>query len=285
MVKKNFYAVKYENNTGLIFTDYEEYRRGIKGCSNSSSKGFKKLDGARQWLEGRPYAIVEENEQVKPEILSVLKNKKGKKYYAVARGRTVGVFDNNEDFQKSVEGYKAARATGGFESRKEAQRWLTKNGISLKNKTGIYVVAKGHNTGIFTKLHTYEKNMLGYPNAKGKKDFKNRKEALDWLNSEKFKKRYYVVAKGKRRGIYTDINKYKKYISGLSNVVCKGGFKTREKAQQWLKKVTFNQKEYFAIAIGKRKGIYIDRKKYLSNLEGVRNSWGKDGFKTKEEAK
>ena len=41
MAKKKFYAVKYADNTGLIFTDFDEYKKGIKGHSMSSSKGFK----------------------------------------------------------------------------------------------------------------------------------------------------------------------------------------------------------------------------------------------------
>ncbi|EMF0421398.1 ribonuclease H family protein [Enterococcus hirae] len=104
------------------------------------------------------------------------------------------------------------------------------------------------------------------------------------MNAQKNKKKYYVVVKGKRPGIYTDIKKYNRNISGLSDVKAKGGFKSRARAEQWLKE-SKPKKEYFAIVVGKRRGIYIDRKKYLKNLQGVQNSWGKDGFRTKEEAK
>ena len=285
MAKKKFYAVKYADNTGLIFTDFDEYKKGIKGHSMSSSKGFKMLEQAVLWLSGRPYRIIDNKREKRIENLpKPVTVRRHKKYYAVARGRSVGVIGSEEAYKKSVQGYKHAKSKGGFRSIEEAQLWLKLNGISVPNQKGIYAVAKGYHTGIFTSLNTYEKNVNGYPGAKGKKDFKNKKEAQIWLNAQKNKKKYYVVIKGKRPGIYTDIKKYNRNISGLSDVKAKGGFKSRARAEQWLKE-SKPKKEYFAIVVGKRRGIYIDRKKYLKNLQGVQNSWGKDGFRTKEEAK
>lgn len=43
MGKKKFYAVRYADNTGLIFNNYDDYQNGIKGFSNSSSKGFNRV--------------------------------------------------------------------------------------------------------------------------------------------------------------------------------------------------------------------------------------------------
>ncbi|HIB1875410.1 TPA: viroplasmin family protein [Enterococcus faecium] len=285
MGKNKFYAVKYADNTGLIFTNFDEYKKGIKGHSMSSSKGFKMLEQAVLWLSGRPYKIIDNKKEVKFEKLpKPVIAKRNKKYYAVARGRTVGVIESKEAYKKSVQGYRRAKSKGGFRSIEEAQLWLKINGISVPNQKGIYAVAKGYHTGIFTSLNTYEKNINGYPGAKGKKDFKDKKEAQIWLDAQKIKKKYYVVVKGRRPGIYTDIKKYNRSISGLSDVKAKGGFKSRERAEQWRKEAR-PKKEYFAIAIGKRRGIYVDRKKYLKNLQGVRNSWGKDGFRTREEAR
>lgn len=285
MAKKKFYAVRYADNTGIIFTDFDEYKKGIKGHSMSSSKGFKMLEQAVLWLSGRSYKIIDNKKEKKIDNLpKPVTDKRYKKYYAVARGRTVGVIKSKKAYKKSIHGYKHAKSKGGFRSIEEAQLWLKINGISVPNQKGIYAVAKGYHTGIFTSLNTYEKNINGYPGAKGKKNFKNKEEAQIWLNAQKNKKKYYVVVKGRRPGIYTDIKKYNRNISGLSDVKAKGGFKSRARAEQWFKEAK-PKKEYFAIVIGKRRGIYIDRKKYLKNLQGVRKGWGKDGFQTKEEAK
>ncbi|TPR56906.1 ribonuclease H family protein [Enterococcus sp. OL5] len=286
MGKKKFYAVRYADNTGLIFNNYDDYQNGIKGFSNSSSKGFNRIEDASEWLEGVPHKVVKSKKpQTSDKAPEQIKKNKRSQYYAVVRGRVVGVFDNKEDYKKSLLGYKSGKGKGIFKTKEAAQNWLVQNGISPVNKKGLYAVSKGFNTGFFTKLHTYEKNLIGYPGAKGRCDFNNKKEALDWINAQKPKKRYYAVAKGRRRGIYTDIKKYNKYISGVSDIKAKGGFKTRERAEQWMKEVQENQvKEYFAIAIGKRRGIYVDRKKYLDNLNGVKNGWGKDGFRTRADA-
>ncbi|MGG5318558.1 viroplasmin family protein [Enterococcus sp. AZ072] len=180
MSKNNYYSVKYTDNTGRIFTNFDDYQAGIKGHSGSSSRGFRQLADAEEWLAGRSYKLVKTTE---PNLIKQSK------------------------VEKSTDKKKSPKKT-----------------------------------------------------------------------------RYYVVAKGKRRGIYTDITKYQKYSSSSKDMIAKGGFKNKEQAKKWLERVTKNQKKYHAIVIGKRAGIYTDKKKFDNNLKGIKNSWGKDNFKSREDA-
>lgn len=283
MAKKKYYAVKYQDNSGVIFSNFEDYLKGIKGFSGSKSKGFRELGDAKRWLGSRSYQVVENNGQ--ESTSKIVEKKKKTIYYAVARGRQIGVLKNRQAFLNSINGYKKYKGKGGFKTEQEAFEWLSKQGVSTKNVKGIYAVAKGYKTGVFSNLYTFEKNMYGYPNALGKGGFKTKQEAREWLNQhrEKNVKKYYAVARGKRKGIYTSEYIYQKNLSGIKNSLGKSGFKNKEEARIWLESITKN-KEYFAVAIGKRCGIYTDRQKFENSLKGVKNSWGKDGFKSREEA-
>lgn len=76
----------------------------------SSSKGFKMLEQAVLWLSGRPYRIIDNKREKRIENLpKPVTVRRHKKYYAVARGRSVGVIGSEEAYKKSVQGYKHAQ--------------------------------------------------------------------------------------------------------------------------------------------------------------------------------
>lgn len=283
MSKKNFYAVKYTDKTGAIFTNLKDYKNGTKGYSGSSSKGFRSKKEAIAWLNGIPYKIINNSQP----LLNQEQKGKTSKIYAIARGRCVGVFEDSKIFNDSITKYKHPIYKSSFNTRKEAEHWLRTKGLSKENKQGIYAVAKGYKTGIFTNLYTYEKNIMDYPNSIGKMDFETKEQAAIWLNNLKRKKRYYVVAKGRRRGVYSDISKYEKNISNLKNsdIIAKGGFKSKEQAIEWYKKATKKEKKYHAVVVGKRRGIYVDKEKFDASINADKNGWGKDNFNSWAEAK
>lgn len=240
MSKKQYYSVKYADNTGRIFTNFEQYKRGTKGYSGSSSRGFKTLKAAIKWLDGIPYKINESDATLITEDTKVTEetvkteDSKGTKYFAVARGRHVGIIKDKKIFNDSITGYKKAIYNSSCNTKKQAERWLRKKGITPNNEKGVYAVYKGHKSGVFTNLHTYEKNMIDYPGAIGKAGFENKQQARKWLDdAKKNQKKYHVIVVGKRKGIYTDKKKFDNNLDGIKNSWRKDGFKSREDAQKW----------------------------------------------------
>lgn len=290
MSKNKFYSVKYANNTGKLFNNIDDYKKGIKGQSGSSSRGFRNEEEAINWFGDIPYEIIENTQTTttkRPKTKKMVGTKasNSKKIFAVARGRQVGIIEDKKIFKDSITGYKKPIYNCSCTTKIQAQRWLRRKGLSEKDEKGFYAIAVGHKLGVFTSLHTYEKNIMDYPCAIGRTDFATKEQALEWLDKQKNKKRYYVVAKGKRRGIYSDITKYQENISGIKEVIAKGGFKSKERAREWFEEATNKQKRYHAVAIGIRKGIYTDKKKFDYYLTGIKNSWGKDNFESREAAK
>lgn len=211
MAKKKYYAVKYQDNSGVIFSNFEDYLKGIKGFSGSKSKVFRELGDAKRWLGSRSYQVVENNGQ--ESTSKIVEKKKKTIYYAVARGRQIGVLKKRQAFLNSINGYKKYQGKGGFKTEQEAFEWLSKQGVSTKNVKGIYAVAKGYKTGVFSNLYTFEKNMYGYPNALGKGRFKTKQEAREWLNQhrEKMSKNIMLWLEVKERE-YTQANTYTRRI-------------------------------------------------------------------------
>ncbi|KAK6043236.1 hypothetical protein COOONC_19257 [Cooperia oncophora] len=118
------------------------------------------------------------------------------KYYAVARGYSVGVFTDYEDVKKSIEGYPQPLHKK-FDNLDDAVSYFNKyfrgtekaeNGSQEKTKTTeeaskkegkpitYYAVARGHTTGVFTSWEECKKQTTGFKGSKFKK-FDNEDEA------------------------------------------------------------------------------------------------------------
>lgn len=189
MSKKNYYAIKYPNNTGVIVDNHHDFIKGMKGVSYSEGKGFKNIEEAKVWLE-----------EVDSIQLSFLKEPKttphkNKGVYAIAIGRFVGVTRNKSEFERAIENYRDAKYRDDFSSEEEAWKWLEQQGFSRDNKHGIYAIARGRRTGIFTRLNTFQKNIIGYSNSVCRGNFKTKEEAKEWLSRRR------GFAKAERRDI------------------------------------------------------------------------------------
>ena len=250
MAKKKFHVIKYINHKAFLFNnDYEAFIKERKQAKGAVTKGFNEFEKAIEWIGDLPYEIIVQKDTKTLSLAPTAENKKIT-YYAVVRGRRVGVMKSHAAFMEATKGYKNAKAKGGFKTKKQAVEWLAKQGISPENKKGIYVVVRGFQTGVFIDLHSYEKNLSGYPNAIGQGGFRNIEIATNWLNKQK-------NANQKN----TNVKKEQKEV--------------RSSTEEQL---------YHAIVIGKETGIFTDRNQYEENLKGIPNSWGKDGFQSKKEA-
>lgn len=173
MAKKNYYAIRYPNNTGAIVDNHHDFIKGMKGVSYSEGKGFKTIYEAKIWLANV--------DLVKLNLSSSKQKEQKQRYYAVAIGRFVGVTKNRSKYEAGIAGYQDAKHRDNFFSKEEAWGWLERQGFSKEDKKGIYAVAKGRRTGIFTRLNTFHKHTVGYPNQVGRGNFDSKEEAKEWL--------------------------------------------------------------------------------------------------------
>lgn len=207
----------------------------IKNYSGSSSKGFKELDEAKEWLNG-DYSLnltntYSEIESLKKENLAC------KNYYAISNGRIVGITTSEKKYLSATKNYPKAKSNI-FKSKSAAISWLKRQGISPINKKGIYAIASGWRTGVFSYLNTFEKNMNGYPNSLGRSGFATVEDALEWVKKNKIsstkKTEYFAIALGKRTGIFSKEETYLRNIQGQKQSWSKRGFSTKKEARKWL---------------------------------------------------
>ena len=260
MAKKRFYAVKYADGTGRFVNKFEDYIKAIRNYSGCSSKGFNDLDKAKAWLDG--------NTEID---LSIAESDKGNtlnegSYFAIANGRYVGITKSEKKFLSSVTNYPRARSKAGFPSKRAAITWLKDQGITPRNKKGIYSIAVGSRTGVFTNLNTFEKNMYGFPNALGKGGFETKKEAFEWLENHKsapiVEKEFFGIAFGKRTGVFSKEETYLKNIQEENDSWAKRGFKTKEDAKEWVQL----RREFARIG---KDPLGVNKLKYLKELPVV----------------
>ncbi|KAJ1357706.1 RNA-DNA hybrid ribonuclease [Parelaphostrongylus tenuis] len=174
-----FYAVAHGFERG-IYEDWNEVKKQIDNFPQPVYKKFSTREEAEEYFNSRQPKKVE---SVYPEA-----NKE--KYYAVARGYTVGVFDKYEDVKKSIEGYPQPLHKK-FDNLDEAVAYFNKffhgivegdNGDQEKKQAGegtskkkddkgtvYYAVARGHTTGVFTSWEECKKQTVGFKGAKFKK--------------------------------------------------------------------------------------------------------------------
>ncbi|ORX84678.1 hypothetical protein BCR32DRAFT_230304, partial [Anaeromyces robustus] len=185
-----------------------------------------------------------------------------KKYYAVKKGRHIGIFNSWENIKKEVSGYQGA-IYKSFLSYEEAKEFvygidlnqnLKINNNNEKNSTPkdkikkYYAVKVGLKPGIYNTWEECRKNVANNDNAVFK-SFLTLEEAEDFMKGNAFSKRienaikrkntnqegrkkYYAVKKGYKIGIFNDWNKCKKSVNGYKGSIFKG-FLTLEKAKEY----------------------------------------------------
>lgn len=124
---KKFYAVAYGGKIG-IFTTLEDYQAAIKGAHGLRAKGFNNREAAEAFLRkyrGIPYRPADAPPR----------------YYAVRKGRIVGIFTSTKAYEKSVKSYPGADGRR-FKTLEEAQAYLTKG---LDATTAALYISLGPN--------------------------------------------------------------------------------------------------------------------------------------------
>ncbi|VDM64054.1 unnamed protein product [Angiostrongylus costaricensis] len=168
-----FYAVAHGFERG-IYENWDDAKKQIDDFPQPVYKKFSTREEAEEYLSAR--------QPKKIELVFPEPNKE--KYYAVARGYTVGVFDKYEDVKKYIDGYPQPLHKK-FDSLDEAVAYFNKffhgtveeklkrsGGISKKkdDKGDVYYgVARGHTTGVFTSWEECKKQTVVFKGAKFKK--------------------------------------------------------------------------------------------------------------------
>ena len=119
MAKKNYYAIRYPNNTGAIVDNHHDFIKGMKGVSYSEGKGFKTIYEAKIWLANV--------DLVKLNLSSSKQKEQKQRYYAVAIGRFVGVTKNRSKYEAGIAGYQDAKHRDNFFSKKLGDGWSDKD--------------------------------------------------------------------------------------------------------------------------------------------------------------
>lgn len=109
----------------------------------------------------------------------------------------------------------------------------TKNNNQKESKKVYYAVRNGKKAGIYESLEKAQKQVKGVSGSEWKK-FKTLEEANKYLEEVKvYKGKCYVVAKGRKPGIYKDYDLAKKQIDGYSCAYMKR-FNSVEKAKEYI---------------------------------------------------
>jgi len=186
-----------------------------------------------------------------------------KKFYAVRKGYTTGIFYSWTECKKQVLGYKGS-IFKSFPTLKEAEDFLKGNEISFKIESGVkinpnpkktvkkyYAIRKGLKTGIFDTWEECKKNIMGY-NGSIYRSFLTLQEAEDFMKgnelSEKmeagvkikekrnstYDRKYYAVKRGHKTGIFSTWEQCQKQVTGIRFPIYKS-FYTLKEAQEYLK--------------------------------------------------
>lgn len=226
--KIRYYAVRYLDKTGVIVTTVDDYKKSTKGFSGSSSRVFKSIEEAKEWLLGYDFII-------KKEKVPLTKTPDKKTYYAIAVGRIVDVTKDKELFLKATKNYSGAKYKK-FISEEQGWEWLAQNGFSKENKKGIYAVAKGRRTGIYRYFNTYHRQIYRFSGGLGAGGFQTMEDAEKWLkrNRNNQGKEYFAIAYGKRTGVFSSVDTFKKNCFSNNSVWTNRGFTTKREAVKWL---------------------------------------------------
>ncbi|GMF13215.1 unnamed protein product [Phytophthora lilii] len=305
-----FYAVAVGRSTG-VFLAFEDARDQIYGFPRSRMEAFHDYDEAEQYVENNRACFSEEKEKEELE-------KKSAKvwFYAVAVGRSTGVFMNYADAMEQVHGYSGFRMKK-FRDYDEAQEYIAFNQVYSSDEEeesdeeenqGVwyYAVAVGRCTGVYTNLEQAKDQVHGYSGFLMKK-FLDYGQAQAYVRDNEIcsfeeeaespevvdERWYYAVAVGRRIGIYTDHNDAIEQVHGYSGFKMKK-FLDYDNARDYLDAFRENSSDtwyeesnneesyqeeetwFYAVAVGRSPGIYTNCEDAIDQVHGF------SGFRMKK---
>lgn len=222
----------------------------------------------------------------------------GKKFYAVKfKDGSNGLYNSCEKYQTAIRG-SAGFISNRFSKQKNAKQWLKsenlqtwkKAGPENKTETVFHAIANGRFVGVTENESTLLKSVQNYHGSCFKMDFKTKREAFQWLKSysitQENSKGIFAVARGWHTGVFRYRNTFFKNMMCFPCAVGRGGFQSLEEAKKWLEQKRRSlEKEYFAVAVGNRRGVFSKFETYQKNIRNVAYPWSKRGFKTKNDAR
>uniref|UniRef100_H3H652 ribonuclease H n=1 Tax=Phytophthora ramorum TaxID=164328 RepID=H3H652_PHYRM len=295
-----FYAVAVGRSTG-VFLDYENARDQIFRFPGTRMDTFLEYDDAVKYIEKTNLLLMEEKKRKEEE-----EKKTRVWFYAVAVGRSTGVFMDYQDAMNQVRGYSGSQMKK-FSDFEEAQEYIAFNqvyssdGESEEEQTWFYAVAVGRCVGIYTNHDTAMEQVLGYSGFRMKKfeDYGDAKEYMhknqSYYNADKEKCEelapqveevtwYYAVAVGRVVGIYRCPEIAIAQVHGYP------GFRMRkfpdlEDAQAYIRsfQVCYSEEEekseepepdegytawFYAVAVGRSIGIYTTYEDAIKQVHG-----------------
>ncbi|KAK6734815.1 hypothetical protein RB195_018168 [Necator americanus] len=207
-----FYAVAHGFERG-IYENWDDAKKQIDDFPQAVYKKFSTREEAEEYFNARQPKKVE----------LAFPEPNLEKYYAVARGYSVGVFTNYEDVKKYIEDYpqplykkfdnlddavayfnKFFHGNEKKDPEQEKQEKAPQNEESSNKKipkedktVTYYAVARGHTTGVFLSWEECKKQTAGFKGAKFKK-FDNEEEAKMFAEGKTLKQIEEAVAGRKR---------------------------------------------------------------------------------------
>ncbi|EEY56753.1 uncharacterized protein PITG_10250 [Phytophthora infestans T30-4] len=299
-----YYAVAIGRNPG-IYTTQDEAVEQISAFPGYRMRKFEDYEDARDYLIDFEVFCDSETEGSDQEDEDELESDEW--FYAVAVGRSTGVFLNLDDAESQILGYPRARMNQ-FLDYEDAERFVENYHVFTieeeektekpenKRKSWFYAVAVGRSTGIFMSSLEALEHVHGFPGFKMKK-FREYEEAEEYLafnqvysSDEEYETEseeetwYYAVAIGRYTGIYMDWEVAKLQVHGFSGSRMKK-FLDHDEALKYLSenRQNFGEEEeekseeeeeetwYYAVAVGRRVGIYTDHQSAIDQVHGYSN--------------
>ncbi|VDN01577.1 unnamed protein product [Thelazia callipaeda] len=288
MTEHSFYAVGHGKKPGVYeqWAEVQEqafrFHLQIKDFPQPVYKKFATKEEAEEYVKAR-----------RPEKISLEVDEKADKFYAVARGKVVGIFTDYNDVKNHIAGYPQPLYKK-FEKLDDAKAYYSKysseeeNGniqeskahntaannneeeIKVTEKTEqadeeesvFYAVAHGHKTGIFKTLEEFKEATKDFENAKFQK-FDSEEDAKLFVMSEK------VNNSEDRKRPHSPDNA----PDGVEEKSAKTDVKTSHSKKSG----------FYAVARGRKPGVYERWFECAKQVKGFQNAKYKK-FATKNEA-
>ncbi|OWZ07746.1 Ribonuclease HI, partial [Phytophthora megakarya] len=297
-----FYAVAIGRRTG-IFTSQQDATEQVHGFPGACMRKFRDYEEAREFLED--FEIYcgsltdgSENSESEQEI-----EDSDEWFYAVAAGRSTGIFLNFDDAVNQIYGYPRSRMEQ-FLDYEEAEKFIDNYQIVFKEeqceksqsprKIWFYAVAVGRSTGVFLNSAEAMEQVRGFSGFQMKKfrDFDKAEEYIafnqvyssDEESEVEEEKWYYAVAVGRLPGVYTDWEVAKSQVNGFSGSRMKK-FHDLDEANAFIQEnlTNYSNREedkseepeelwYYAVAVGRFPGVYTDWEVAKSQVNGFSGS-------------
>ncbi|KAJ8575279.1 hypothetical protein ON010_g3931 [Phytophthora cinnamomi] len=242
-----YYAVAVGRRTG-VYTDWQEARAQVHGYSGFRMKKFRDHSEAQQYIGNNREHCSDDEEESDEED-----EEEEVWYYAVAVGRRIGIYMDRDDALDQVYEYSGFRmkkfldysaALEYIDVNREScssGEWGESNEeeeVTVKEEVWFYAVAIGRRTGIYTNHEDAIEQVHGYPGFRMKK-------FLDYDDAEE----------------YLDFNQV--YFSEED---WRSESEPEQEIQSW----------YYAVAVGRRTGVYTDWQTALDQVHGY------SGFRMKK---